>query len=166
MHKVMSSPTAANYRIAKYYTFRNPKKVLYLQKHFLNMKLESQIQLLKSLHRPEVQEAIDGLAAWQAKIVSAKDKRDLLTIEARAGHLYFRNYAKIFDKRYGFVSCNGGGIRTVNRGEVCSFIRSCGMWPRNGFTNSKSIIRFKRCSYQVLAFHARAIAIITHFGPS
>lgn len=94
MHKVMSSPTATNYRMAQYDTFRDSKKTAYLQKHFLKAKLESQIQFLQSIHRPEVQQAIDGLAAWEAKIESAKDKRDLLTIESRAGYLYFRNYAK------------------------------------------------------------------------
>ena len=87
MHKVMSSPTATNYRIAQDDTFRNPEKVAHLQKHFLKMKLESQIQFLQSIHRPEVQEAIDGLATYITKIDAAKDKRDLLTIESRAGYL-------------------------------------------------------------------------------
>lgn len=63
MHKVMSSPTATNYRIAQYDTFRSPEKVAYLQKHFLRMKMEGQIQFLQSIQRPEVQEAIDGMSA-------------------------------------------------------------------------------------------------------
>ena len=62
------SLTATNYCIAQYETFRNPEKVACLQKHFLRMKLESQIQFLQSIHRPEVQEAIDGLAKYIAKI--------------------------------------------------------------------------------------------------
>jgi CRISP-associated protein Cas1 len=115
MHKVMSSLTATNYRIAQYDTFRNPEKVAYLQKHFLKMKLESQIQFFQSIHRPEVQEAIDGITLTLTKIENAKDKRDLLTVESRAGYLYFRSYAKLFDKKYGFVSRNGGGIKTGNR---------------------------------------------------
>lgn len=61
-----------------------------------------------------MQVAIDGLAAYTAKIESAKDKRDLLTIESRAGHLYFRNYAKLFDAKYQFISRHGGGIRLGN----------------------------------------------------
>lgn len=87
IHKVMSSPTATNYRIAQYDTFRKAEKVAYLQKQVLTAKLESQIQFLQSIHRPEVQAAIDGLAAYSAKIENARDKRDLLTIESRAGHL-------------------------------------------------------------------------------
>jgi CRISPR-associated protein Cas1 len=37
----MSSPTATRYRVAQYDTFRNPKKVTYLQKQVLKAKLES-----------------------------------------------------------------------------------------------------------------------------
>lgn len=152
MHKVMSSPTATNYRIAQYDTFRDSKKTAYLQKHFLKAKLESQIQFLQSLHRPEVQEAIDGLAVYSAKIEGAKDKPDLLTIEARAGYLYFRNFAKLFDKKkYGFISRNGGGIKTGNRyasdpingllnygytvlaGEIAKYVNGLGLDPYYGF---------------------------------
>ena len=67
MHKVMSSPIATNYRIAQYDTFRDSEKVAYLQKQFLESKLNSQIQFLQSIHRPEVQAAIDGLAAYLAR---------------------------------------------------------------------------------------------------
>ena len=67
MHKVMSSPIATNYRIAQYDTFRDSEKVAYLQKQFLESKLNSQIQFLQSIHLPEVQAAIDGLAAYLAR---------------------------------------------------------------------------------------------------
>lgn len=62
-----------------------------------------------------MEEAIDGLTAYKTEIDTAKDKRDLLTIESRTCYLYFRNYAKLFDRKYGLVSRNGGGIRTGNR---------------------------------------------------
>jgi CRISPR-associated protein Cas1 len=151
MHQEMSSPTATRYRIAQYDTFRNPEKVAYLQKHSLKAKLESQIQFLQSLQRPEVQEAIDGLTSYAAKVDKAKDKRDFLTIESRAGYLYFRNYAKLIDKRYGFVSRHGGGIRLGNRyasdpingllnygytvlaGEIAKCVNGLGLDPYYGF---------------------------------
>jgi len=95
--------------------FATRKKVAYLQKQLLKNKLESQINFLKSLQRPEVQAAIDGLATWLTKIETAKDKRDLLSIESRAGDLYFRNYVKLFDGKYGFISRHGGGIKLGNR---------------------------------------------------
>lgn len=151
MHQVMSSPTATNYRIAQYDTFRNAEKVAYLQKHLLENKLESQINFLQSIQRPEVQSAIDGLAAYITKIENTKDKRDLLTIESRADHLYFRNYAKLFDAKYGFISRHGGGIRLGNRyasdpingllnygytvlaGEICKFVNGLGLDPYYGF---------------------------------
>ena len=151
MHKVMSSPTATKYRIGQYDTFRNPAKVAYLQKQFLKNKLESQIRFLQSIQRPEVQEAIDGLAAYLAKIDKAHDKRDLLSVESRAGYLYFRNYARLFDGKYGFVSRHGGGIRLSNRyasdpingllnygytvlaGEIAKFVNGLGLDPYYGF---------------------------------
>ena len=151
MHKVMSNPTATNYRMAQYDSFRSPEKVAYLQKQLLKSKLESQIIFLQSTQRPEVQAAIDGLTAYMTKIESAKDKRDLLTIESRAGHIYFRNYAKLFDSKYGFISRHGGGIRLGNRyasdpvngllnygytvlaGEICKFINGLGLDPYYGF---------------------------------
>jgi CRISPR-associated protein Cas1 len=151
MHKVMSSPTATNYRIAQYDTFRNPKKVEYLQKHLLKSKLSSQIEFLKSIQRPEVQEAIDMLAGYITQIEKAKNKRDLLTIESRAGHLYFRNYAKLFDAKYDFLSRHGGGLVMSNRyasdvvngllnygytvlaGEIAKFVNGIGLDPYYGF---------------------------------
>ena len=99
-----------------------------------------------------MQEAIDGLASWLGKIENAKDKRDLLTIESRVGYLYFRNYAKLFDKKeYGFVPRNGGGIKTGNRyasdpingllnygytvlaGEIAKYVNGVGLDPYYGF---------------------------------
>jgi CRISPR-associated protein Cas1 len=151
MHKVMSSPTATNYRIAQYDTFRNPAKVEYLQKQLLKSKLSSQIEFLKSIHRPDIQEAIDGLAGYKQQIEKARDKRDLLTIESRAGHLYFRNYAKLFDAKYGFLSRHGGGLVMSNRyasdvvngllnygytvlaGEIAKFVNGVGLDPYYGF---------------------------------
>ncbi|HEV8404995.1 MAG TPA: CRISPR-associated endonuclease Cas1 [Nitrososphaera sp.] len=151
MHKVMSSPTAMNNRIGQYDTFRNPEKVAYLQKQLLESKLKSQIEFLKSIQRPEVQEAIDGLARYLTQIEKAGDKRDLLTIESRAGHLYFRNYAKLFPEKYGFLSRHGGGLVMSNRyasdivngllnygytvlaGEIAKFVNGIGLDPYFGF---------------------------------
>jgi len=151
MHQVMSSPTATNHRMAQYDTFRNPEKVAYLQKQLLRSKLESQITFLQSIQRPEVQEAIDGLTSYRAKIENARDKRDLLTIESRAGHLYFRNYAKLFNEKYRFLSRHGGGISLSNRyasdvingllnygytvlaGEIAKYVNGMGLDPYYGF---------------------------------
>lgn len=98
-----------------------------------------------------MQEAIDGLAMHIVKIDAAKDKRDLLSIESRAGYLYFRNYAKLFDRKYGFISRHSGGIRLGNRyasdpingllnygytvlaGEICKFVNGLGLDPYYGF---------------------------------
>ena len=106
INNVMTSPTGTAYRIGQYDTFRNPDKVFELRKNLLAAKLQSQISFLKDLRRDEVNEAIIGLEVYLTRINSptAKDKRDLLTIESGAGHLYFRNYAKLFPQKYGFMS--------------------------------------------------------------
>src|SRR2546425_8128800 len=117
MNNVMASPTGTNYRIGQYDTFRNPDKVLELQKNLLAAKFQSQISFLKDLRRDEVNEAIIGLEVYLTRINSptTKDKRDLLTIESRAGHLYFRNYVKLFNPKYEFDSRHGGGLVMSNR---------------------------------------------------
>jgi CRISPR-associated protein Cas1 len=88
MHKVMSSPTATNYRIAQYDAFRSPRKVAYLQKQVLKSKLESQINFLQSLHRPEVQAAIDGLTAYMTKIECKRQARPIDYRIASRPHLF------------------------------------------------------------------------------
>ena len=151
MNNVMSSNTATNYRIGQYDTFRNPVKVLNLQKQLLTSKLESQINFLKSLNKQEVIEGIAALTKYKEQIINAKDKRDLLTIESRAGHLYFRSYAKLFDPKYSFLSRHGGGIVLSNRyasdvinallnygytilaGEIAKFVNGLGLDPYYGF---------------------------------
>ena len=51
MCKTMSSNTATKYRMGQYDTFRNPAKVLALQKQALRAKLQSQISFLESLQQ-------------------------------------------------------------------------------------------------------------------
>jgi CRISPR-associated protein Cas1 len=167
MHKVMSRPTATRYRMAQYDTFRDPEKVAYLQKQLLESKLKSQIEFLKSIQRPEVQEAIDGLSLALQSIDKAKDKRDLLTIESRAGHLYFRNYARLFPQKYGFLSRHGGGLVMSNRyasdvvnallnygytvlaGEIAKFVDGIGLDPYFGFMH-KAHTSFQALIYDII----------------
>ena len=153
MNNVMSSPTGTNYRIGQYDTFRDRTKVLYLQKQLLTAKLESQLSFLKGLDKDEMNEAINGIEVYLSKVnnPTIKDKRDLLVIEARSGHLYFRNYVKLFDQKYGFDSRRGGGIAMTNRyasdvinallnygyavlaAEIAKFVNGLGLDPYYGF---------------------------------
>ncbi|MEM2160532.1 MAG: CRISPR-associated endonuclease Cas1 [Candidatus Nitrosotenuis sp.] len=52
MNGVMESLTATKYRIGQYDTFRDPVKVLQLQKWILKEKIQSQINFFKSLENP------------------------------------------------------------------------------------------------------------------
>ena len=104
MDNIMASPTGTNYRIGQYDIFRNHAKVLYLQKNLVAVQaLQSQISFLKSLDRNDVSNGISGLSQYLAKVNSSTNKRDLLTLESRVGYLYFRNYVKLFDPKYGFT---------------------------------------------------------------
>jgi hypothetical protein len=54
---------------------------------------------LKSLDRDDLGEGIAALSQYIMKANNACSKSDLLTIEARAGNLYFRTYVKFFDPK-------------------------------------------------------------------
>lgn len=151
MNNVMASPTGTNYRIGQYDTFRSPEKVMYLQRQLLTSKLQSQIDFLTSLNKPELQEAIAGLQKYRLQIPLQNDKRDLLTIESRAGHLYFRYYCGLFPSKYNFGSRHGGGLVLSNRyasdvvnallnygyavlaAEIAKFVNALGLDPYYGF---------------------------------
>ena len=151
MSRVMVSDTATKYRMGQYDTFREPARVLALQKQTFKAKLESQIVFLRSLQKSELEHCLDGLLKYKARIGEQKDRRDLLRIEAGAGQHYFRYYTGIFDQKYGFNSRNGGGIKTGNRyasdvvnallnygysvlaAEIAKFVHGCGLDPYYGF---------------------------------
>lgn len=151
MNNVMSSSTATNYRIGQYDMFRDPVKRLYLQKQLLTAKLNSQIEFFGSLNNAEVDEGIRKLIEYKKQIESQTDGKGLLVIESRSGHSYFRNYAKMFDKKYGFESRHGGGLVMSNRyasdvinallnygysvlaGEIAKFVNGVGLDPYFGF---------------------------------
>jgi CRISPR-associated protein Cas1 len=61
LNPVMESLTATRYRIGQYDTFRNPEKRAYLSRQIVKAKLESQINFLKSMNKPEIKNAIPSL---------------------------------------------------------------------------------------------------------
>ena len=64
-------------------------------------RLQSQTSFLKSLDRKDVSEGIAGLNQYSMRVNSSvESKPDLLSIEARAGHPYFRTCVKLFDPKY------------------------------------------------------------------
>lgn len=151
MSRVMVSDTATKYRMGQYDTFRDPVKVLALQKQALRAKLQSQFNFLESLQQSELTGCIAGLNKYIEQIERQKDKRDLLRIEAGAGSLYFRHYTSLFDHKYGFNSRSGGGTKPGNRyasdvinallnysysvlaAEIAKFVHGFGMDPYYGF---------------------------------
>jgi CRISPR-associated protein Cas1 len=167
MCKVMVSDTATRYRIGQYDTFRDPEKVLVLQKQLLHAKLQSQIEFLTTLGRQELLECVKGLRHYTERIDQQKDKRDLLRIEAGAGRLYFRYYTTLFQPKYGFGSRHGGGIRTGNRyasdvinamlnygysvlaSEIARFVHGTGLDPYYGFFH-KTDTSFQALVYDLI----------------
>jgi CRISPR-associated protein Cas1 len=150
MSRMMSSDTATKYRMGQYDTFRNPEKVQYLQNQLVKSKLESQINFLKSLGKVS-QDRIDAISKYFVLVDGKRSKRELLTIESRASNLYFRTYAELFDKKYGFSSRRGGGLVMSNRyasdvingllnygysvlaSEIFRFVHGLGLDPYYGF---------------------------------
>lgn len=164
MNNVMSSETATRYRMGQYDTFRNPEKVLYLQKELLIAKLESQICFLGSLQKSELSGCLEGLEKYKNRVQDQKDKSDLLRLEAGAGRLYFRHYTSLFNPKYDFISRRGGGIKTGNRyasdvinallnygysvlaAEIAKFVHGYGMDPYYGFFHKRDT------SFQALVY--------------
>lgn len=166
MSKVMTSNTATKYRMAQYDAFRDPEKVRYLQNKLVRDKIESQVNLLKSLGRVS-QDRIDAIAKYLLLVDGTRDKRKLLTIESRVGNLYFRSYASLFDKKYGFESRRGGGLVMSNRyasdvingllnygysvlaSEIARFVHGLGLDPYYGFYH-KADASFQALVYDLI----------------
>ena len=89
-HGIRDSYTATKYRIAQYDTFRDKGKRDYLTQQITQAKLDSQIRFLKSTNNPDVKEGIAKLS--HAKLHEASNTR-----------VYFDNYSKLIDERFGFV---------------------------------------------------------------
>ena len=167
MNNVMSSNTATNYRIGQYDTFRDPVKLEHLRRKLLTDKLESQINFLKSIQKPELEEGISKLEQYKKQVEYLKDWRDFLTIESRSGQIYFKNYAKLFDPKYKFDSRRGGGLAmrknnagdvinallnygyTVLAGEISKFVNGIGLDPYYGFYH-KSHVSFQALVYDII----------------
>ncbi|HET9009526.1 MAG TPA: CRISPR-associated endonuclease Cas1 [Nitrosarchaeum sp.] len=115
MNGGMVSNIATKYRIAQYDTFRNPVKVLHLQKWILKEKIQSQINFFKSLENSELQDGITTLENYNVQIDSKTNLKDLIRIEAGSGRHYFLNYAKQIPEKYGFQSRRGGGLANSKR---------------------------------------------------
>ena len=164
MNNVMSSYTATIYRVGQYYTFRDPEKVLYLQKQMLVSKLQSQIDFLSSLKREEIMLGIEQLREYKESISGYSDKRKLLTIESRCGNIYFGNYAKLINPVYGFESRHGSRLALTNRyasdvinallnygysvlsGKIAKFVNGLGLDPYFGYYHKM------RTSFQALVY--------------
>lgn len=167
MNGIMSSATSTRYRIGQYDAFRDPDKVEYLRRKLLTDKLESQINFFKSLEKPELYLAISKLESYQKQVENLSELKDFLVNESRSGHIYFSNYAKLFDQKYKFDSRRGGGGRISNRyasdvinallnygytvlaGEICKFVNGFGLDAYYGFYH-RSHSGFQALVYDII----------------
>lgn len=151
MNGGMVSNTAIKYRMGQYGTFRDPVKVLQLQKWILKEKIQPQINFFKSLENTELQNCISKLEQYHSQIDYKTELRELIKIEAGSGRYYFLNYAKLIPTRHGFLSRRGGGLvnskryasdvinallnygYTVLAGEIAKFVNGIGLDPYYGF---------------------------------
>ena len=164
MNGAMVSNTAIKYRMGQYDTFRNPEKVLHLQKWILKEKIQSQINFFKSLENISLQDGITLLEQYNSQIDSKTNLKDLIRIEAGSGRHYFLNYSKLIPEKYGFQSRRGGGLAnskryasdiinallnygyTVLAGEIAKFVNGMGLDPYYGFYHKQDT------SFQALVY--------------
>ena len=167
MNNVMSSNTSTTYRMGQYDTFRDPEKVMHLQKQMLRSKLQSQIDFFSSLKREELTRGIEQLRGYKESISGHIEKRKLLTTESRCGHIYFGNYAKLINPVYGFETRHGSGLALTNRyasdvinallnygytvlaGEIAKFVNALGLDAYYGFYH-KMRISFQSLIYDLI----------------
>ena len=164
MNGAMISNISIKYRMGQYDTFRNPVKVLQLQKWILKEKIQSQINFFKSLKNISLQDAISTLENYYSQIDSKTNLKDLIRIEAGSGRHYFLNYSKLIPEKYGFQSRRGGGLAnskryasdiinallnygyTVLAGEIAKFVNGMGLDPYYGFYHKQDT------SFQALVY--------------
>jgi CRISPR-associated protein Cas1 len=168
MNGGMVSNTAIKYRMGQYDTFRDPAKVLYLQKWILKEKIQSQISFFKSLENPELlQDGITKLEQYYSQVDSKTDSKELRAIEAGCGRYYLLNYAKLIPAKHDFSSRRGGGLvnskryasdiinallnygYTVLAGEIAKFVNGLGLDPYYGFYH-KSDTSFQALVYDLI----------------
>lgn len=167
MNGSMVSNTAIKYRMGQYDTFRDPLKVLHLQKWILKQKIQSQISFFKSLKNPVLQVCISKLEQYHSEIDSKVNLKELVKIEAGSGREYFRNYARLIPSRHGFQSRRGGGLAnskryasdiinallnygyTVLAGEIAKFVNGMGLDPYYGFYH-KQDTSFQALVYDII----------------
>lgn len=91
----MISNTAIKYRIGQYDTFRDPAKVLYLQKWILKSKIQSQIDFFKSLELDILQDGIKKLEEYYSKIDQKSDSKELKINRSRIRMILFHVLCEI-----------------------------------------------------------------------
>ena len=167
MNGIMSSHISTRYRMGQYDAFRDPDKVKYLRRKLLVDKLESQINFFKTLEKPELNRAISKLELYKNQVCNLVELKDFLINESRSGHIYFTNYAGLFDVKHKFDSRRGGGGRISNRyasdiinallnygytvlaGEICKFVNGFGLDPYYGFYH-RSHSGFQALVYDII----------------
>src|SRR5438445_9529147 len=82
LHEVMSSFTGSKRRIAQYDTFRDPEKVLYLQKELVKAKLQSEIDFVGD---DSVKTKLQRFCEYTLR---ARSYKEILSHEAKAGIIY------------------------------------------------------------------------------
>ena len=109
LHEVGFSFFASRRRIAQYDAFRDPDKVLYLQRQLIAAKLESEIEFVED-------KAIKAkLQNFRSHVLQAKSYREIINHEAHAGIIYRNYYASLFDSRYEFIQRSNRGRRSRQR---------------------------------------------------
>jgi len=112
-HGIRDSYTATKYRIAQYDTFREKEKTDYLTQQITQAKLDSQVKFLKSTNHPKIQEGITKLS--HVRLHEASNTR-----------IYFDNYSKLIDERFGFVKRNSINVEKYNATDIINALLNYG----------------------------------------
>ena len=109
IHEVMSSFVGYKRRMGQYDTFRDPQKVLYLQRQLIAAKLESEINFVKD------EFVKSKLKKFRNLVLQAINYKEIVAHEAHAGIIYRNYYASLFNTKYEFIQRKNRGRRSKQR---------------------------------------------------
>ena len=112
-HGLRDSFIATKYRIAQYDAFRDKSNIDYLTQQITKAKIQSQIEFLKFTNTPDVKEGVVKLSQSGLS-------------EAVSSRIYFDNYSKLIDERFGFVKRNSIKIEKKNATDVINALLNYG----------------------------------------
>ncbi len=165
MNTPVQSIKMTKWRMGQYKTFEDRIKVLYLQKLFIKLKVESEIKLLEYIEDCSKRKATRGnftdeirrLRHYLKMVGIAKSYNDIHDVEVITSKLYFEEFGKMLDEKYEFKTRYNVGFDrkkknatnvinallnygySVLASDITKYVHAFGLDPYYGFNHKMSL---------------------------